>query len=140
MVPAIHRYADKYGEQPENVRIKMSLDEKGRAIFWTVTGRQVREQVKFLHLYHGEKAKIDVTGRVPLIRMFIRKALTRLAGEHHISPDLVNVMVVLDGKETFLFLMNGLQKVKMLDEEEIMSDEQISVDAIEPNPEMQENE
>lgn len=140
--PAIERYAALYGEDPQHVRIKMSLDEKGKAAFWTVIKRQVRERVKFLHIYYNLSTKLDVTGRTMLIRRFIRKALSGLAEEYKIRLDMVNVLVVLDGTEIFLFLMDGLDKVKLLEEEELLSDERIAADTLEleQDPQIEQNE
>lgn len=137
MAKAIETYAGMYTCPPKDVQIKMYLDEKGKAAFCTCIRRVVREKVAFLHLYQKPTAIIDLTGRSFLIPKFITSALKRLSEKHRIDPTLINVMTVYDKGEDdkfaqiYLFLMDGFRKVSLLEEDDVMSDEQIAQDTME---------
>jgi hypothetical protein len=137
MAKAIETYAGIYACLPKDLQIKMFLDEHGKSAFCTCIKREVREKVSFLHLYQKPTALVDLTGRSFLIPKLITSSLRRLSGKFRIDPNLINVMAVYDKGEDggraqiYLFLMDGVRKVSLLEEDEIMSDEQVAQDAME---------
>ena len=136
MAKAIETYAGMYTCPPKDVQIKMYLDEKGKAAFCTCIKREVREKVSFMHLYQKPTAVVDLTGRSFLIPKFITSALKRLSEKYRIDPTLINVMAVYDKQvddkypQIYLFLMDGGRKVALLEEDEVMSDEQVAQDTM----------
>lgn len=130
---AITTYADLYKTPAEQTGIMILMERVGEALtggisFWTTINRKAKERVRFLHLYHGPKAKLDVTGMTIIIPKLIAKQLVRLIQQYELDPAVASLQVCLDRDDIYLFLMNGTRMVKLLGEEETFNDEQITID------------
>jgi hypothetical protein len=134
---AIANYAGIYGTDAADTGIGMCLDAKGKASFCTLIKNVFKEKVKFLHIYHGPGAILDITGMAYVIPAFITKALQQLAQENIISAQTINVNVKWEkgeGQEpdqVYLFLMDGKRMIKLLREEDVLSDDQVAATQLE---------
>lgn len=134
---AIQQYAAHYQTHPDQTGICMLLDKKDKVAFFTMIGQNVKERVKFLHIVQGLKAKVDFTGKSVLFPLFIGKAMVRMSDGFGIPRDKISLIARLDDGEVYLFLMSGPEIVKILSEEEVMTDEQMVEDQLTITEEMQ---
>jgi len=125
---AILNYANYYDCAPDKTVIVIMLDRTGQAKFLIKVEDKIKGEVKFLHIYHGLRAKVDLTGMTMVIPAFIRKAMVKLGEEHQLDPMTMNLQVRYDEDDIYIFLCGGTKMVKLLTDDEVFVDEQIAAD------------
>ena len=125
---AIINYAIHYGSAPKKTAIVIMLDLARQAKFLIKVQDNIMGEVKFLHIYHGLKAKVDLTGMTMIIPSFISKTMVKLRKEHDLNEMKMNLQVRWDEEEIYIFLCDGTKMVKLLTDDEVFVDEQIAAD------------
>lgn len=126
----ITNYAKAHNRHTDDIGIMMVLDRRQDAQFLITVGpgkNPMMQPVKFLNILHKPDTKFDVTGKSYLIPKFIGKELKRLAEKFQIDPVIFNVQVKMKENEIYLFVMNGTGLVKLLDDDEVFDDDQVTM-------------
>ncbi len=128
---AIRTYSVQYGSAEEKTAIRIVFDTAGELAFFTQIGMNLKEQVRFLHVLHGPKAKLDLTGKSLLIPRIVRKVLERTAQAHGVDKQQMALVIRKQADDIYVFMASPDNKnIKLLTADELFDDEQIMADQI----------